>query len=54
MDNYKEIQNMVRGWNIDDIEGYVEQAGFYVCTKTEDAVYAVTDMGEGYGVYFHR
>lgn len=54
MNNHEKIQRIVKGWNIDDIEGYIEQAGFYVATKTEDTIYAVTDMGKGYGVYFHR
>lgn len=54
MNNHEKIQRIVKGWNIDDIEGYIEQAGFYVATKTEDTIYAVTDMGNGYGVYFHK
>lgn len=49
---WDELKKEIKGFDIDDIEAYIENYGFKVCTKTENCIYAIDKYG--YGEYFYK
>ena len=49
---WDKLKNEIKGWNTDDIEAYIENYGFRVCTKTSTCVHAIDKYG--FGEYFYK